>query len=336
MVEALVLTHRTRDFVPTRVVRGETRLARGDAAATGATTQHEPSASTENMPTRVDQRRARYGATRARAGVARARCGMYETKAAFIGSWRIARFRNDPRTTQPKDTTPRSFVHNRRAFRCPSRAAMTFSSARTPTRFFLLALALVATRGVDAGSSSGSSLGCDNWFTRLFTRGCGASENTEPCPVITTVSDFSLAAYVESHPWYVQEQQPNGYQPVESLFCVRASYAFEDDAKTVSSDPVPYPIISFLPLHNPSPKANSPLTSSSNFSKPPDCLGLQHRERRVRGRPASERAQNVTPSDRSRPRRPVETGGGPSVPAKQPTRPVLDRRGEPSHTSRRR
>ena len=111
------------------------------------------------------------------------------------------------------------------------------SSARTTTRFLLLALALIATRGVDAGSTSSSGGLCsgssNNWFSRLFCRGSNSDDAS--CPTITTVSPFDLSAYVESHPWYVQQQQPNGYQPIESLFCVRAAYAFEDEEKTTVS-----------------------------------------------------------------------------------------------------
>jgi lipocalin len=106
--------------------------------------------------------------------------------------------------------------------------------SRASVRAFLLALALVAARGVDAGNTTVGPGGTwKPWFSRLFSRGSARGENTETtCAPVPTASPFDLAAYVESHPWYVQEQQPNGYQPENSLFCVRAVYAFEDETRT--------------------------------------------------------------------------------------------------------
>jgi hypothetical protein len=69
------------------------------------------------------------------------------------------------------------------------------------------------------------------WFRRFFSSFAANDTNAARCPPVATASPFDLAAYVESHPWYVQEQQPNAYQPLSSLFCVRAAYAWEDAAK---------------------------------------------------------------------------------------------------------
>lgn len=46
---------------------------------------------------------------------------------------------------------------------------------------------------------------------------------TCPPPGFSSVSNFSLADYI-ARPWFPQQQSPNSYQPVGSLFCVRAEY----------------------------------------------------------------------------------------------------------------
>lgn len=107
-------------------------------------------------------------------------------------------------------------------------------SSRALARASLLSLALCALRGADASDAASSVSSSPGWFRRAFSS--SAAKDTAGdgprCPPVPTASPFDLAAYVESHPWYVQEQQPNAYQPASALFCVRAAYAWEDAAKT--------------------------------------------------------------------------------------------------------
>ena len=111
---------------------------------------------------------------------------------------------------------------------------MSALSSRALARACLLALALCAPRGADASDAASGAPSTFGWFRRFFSS--FAAKDTDAraarCPPVPTASPFDLAAYVESHPWYVQEQQPNAYQPLSSLFCVRAAYAWEDAAKT--------------------------------------------------------------------------------------------------------
>jgi len=57
-----------------------------------------------------------------------------------------------------------------------------------------------------------------------------APEEVPTCPPegFDTVKDLDINKYI-SAPWYVQEQMPVSYQPVEDLFCVRAHYEFVND-----------------------------------------------------------------------------------------------------------
>lgn len=104
-------------------------------------------------------------------------------------------------------------------------------SSRVLVRASLLSLALCALGGADASdAASASEPSSPGWFRRAFSSTAG--KDAASCPLVPTASPFDLEAYVESHPWYVQEQQPNGYQPASSLFCVRAAYAWENAAKT--------------------------------------------------------------------------------------------------------
>ena len=109
---------------------------------------------------------------------------------------------------------------------------MPFLSSRALARASLLSLALCALRGADASDAASGEPSSPGWFRRAFSSTAAKHALAASCPAVPTASPFDLAAYVESHPWYVQEQQPNGYQPASSLFCVRAAYAWEDEAKT--------------------------------------------------------------------------------------------------------
>jgi len=53
----------------------------------------------------------------------------------------------------------------------------------------------------------------------------------KPCPPVgfDSLPNFDLTAYV-SAPWYIQQQIPLVYQPVNQLYCVRAVYKPRDPA----------------------------------------------------------------------------------------------------------
>lgn len=53
------------------------------------------------------------------------------------------------------------------------------------------------------------------------------------CKTVNTSDPFDLKSYT-AHPWYVQQQQVINYQPLDSLFCVRASYTLAEGGGSVS------------------------------------------------------------------------------------------------------
>lgn len=59
------------------------------------------------------------------------------------------------------------------------------------------------------------------------------STSSSSCTPVTTADPFDLEAYAV-HPWYIQQQQPVRYQPLNSLYCVRASYTVAEDGASVS------------------------------------------------------------------------------------------------------
>eukprot|EP00923_Selenidium_pygospionis_P050055 GHVN01086351.1.p1 GENE.GHVN01086351.1~~GHVN01086351.1.p1 ORF type:complete len:115 (+),score=6.54 GHVN01086351.1:266-610(+) len=58
----------------------------------------------------------------------------------------------------------------------------------------------------------------------------GRAPLTKKCPPpgFDSLSKFSLSAYI-CRSWYVQEQVPIFYQPVDRLFCVRADYSLNEN-----------------------------------------------------------------------------------------------------------
>eukprot|EP00948_MAST-09A_sp_MAST-9A-sp1_P001755 g1755.t1 len=56
------------------------------------------------------------------------------------------------------------------------------------------------------------------------------SVNANDCPKVTTVPDLNITEYTRAS-WYVQKQQLTGYQKMEDLFCVTATY--KDEGKKV-------------------------------------------------------------------------------------------------------
>lgn|ERR1711966_42109 len=66
-------------------------------------------------------------------------------------------------------------------------------------------------------------LGCPSWAPAWL---CNKPKNV--CPVVTPVADFDVSKYTDKT-WYVQKQQVNGYQKVDDLFCVTATYNTGND-----------------------------------------------------------------------------------------------------------
>lgn len=52
---------------------------------------------------------------------------------------------------------------------------------------------------------------------------CGASLAAAACQTVVPVENLNVEEYTRAS-WFVQEQQVNGYQPEEDLFCVTATY----------------------------------------------------------------------------------------------------------------
>lgn len=57
--------------------------------------------------------------------------------------------------------------------------------------------------------------------------------SSSACKTVNTSDPFDLKNYT-AHPWYVQQQQVINYQPLDSLFCVRASYTLAEGGGSVS------------------------------------------------------------------------------------------------------
>ena len=66
-----------------------------------------------------------------------------------------------------------------------------------------------------------------------FLSSLSTTSSTASCTPVTTADPFDLEAYAV-HPWYIQQQQVVRYQPLNSLYCVRASYTVAEDGKSVS------------------------------------------------------------------------------------------------------
>lgn len=71
-------------------------------------------------------------------------------------------------------------------------------------------------------------------FSFLFTTAIAsvftvvqAQEDPLECPIVETVEDFDLDAYV-SAPWFVHQQAVNSYSPLEQNFCVVAEYEIKE------------------------------------------------------------------------------------------------------------
>lgn len=80
-----------------------------------------------------------------------------------------------------------------------------------------------------AGTSLiGGGAACGDGTLRAFRAqdvaggGCRCEKNLE-CKAVSTQQGFDLSTYI-SRPWYVQQQMPTQYLPVENNFCVSARY----------------------------------------------------------------------------------------------------------------
>jgi len=73
------------------------------------------------------------------------------------------------------------------------------------------------------------TLKCFAALIDLYTRAArGLSEGDESCPPVTTAPDFDLELYTSKR-WFVHQQAPTQYLPVETNFCAYADYdVFEE------------------------------------------------------------------------------------------------------------
>ena len=81
------------------------------------------------------------------------------------------------------------------------------------------------------------------------------------CPTVTTLGHLNLTGFTE-HTWYIQQQQITGYQSLDTLFCVTATYEL-DEGKTV-----PFFSGKVVAVHNYANKGkvNGPLENTSNMT----------------------------------------------------------------------
>lgn len=56
------------------------------------------------------------------------------------------------------------------------------------------------------------------------------STATAKCPTVSTVSEFNVTEYIRAS-WFIQEQQINGYQSQDDLYCVLATYNIDEHSK---------------------------------------------------------------------------------------------------------
>lgn len=71
--------------------------------------------------------------------------------------------------------------------------------------------------------------GSQPFFAKAQSDNAGSAAACPP-PLVKPVEPFDLASYLGE--WYVQAQAPNSYQPVNTLYCVKATYSLEDGATT--------------------------------------------------------------------------------------------------------
>merc|ERR1712216_265000 len=67
-------------------------------------------------------------------------------------------------------------------------------------------------------------------ITKAQSDNDGSAASAGPPPLVKPVEPFDLASYLGE--WYVQAQAPNSYQPMGTLYCVKATYSLEDGATT--------------------------------------------------------------------------------------------------------
>merc|ERR1712087_233785 len=72
--------------------------------------------------------------------------------------------------------------------------------------------------------------GSQPFFAKAQSDNDGSAASACPPPLVKPVEPFDLASYLGE--WYVQAQAPNSYQPVNTLYCVKATYSLEDGATT--------------------------------------------------------------------------------------------------------
>jgi len=66
-----------------------------------------------------------------------------------------------------------------------------------------------------------AALGLGLWFFR-------GGNDEDDCPEVSVQENFNVTEYTRKS-WFVQKQQVNGYQPLNSLYCVSATYNIGDE-----------------------------------------------------------------------------------------------------------
>ena len=59
------------------------------------------------------------------------------------------------------------------------------------------------------------------------------------CPAVEPLGTLNLTEFTK-HTWHIQQQQITGYQPLDSLYCVTATYYPDEDPATGKRRTVPF------------------------------------------------------------------------------------------------
>ena len=85
--------------------------------------------------------------------------------------------------------------------------------------------------------------------------------NNSDCPNIQLQNDVNLTEYIRAT-WYIQQQQINGYQPENDLYCVTATYNLDNHSHVPLFDGTVLSVYNYA-NHN---QVNGPHTPVNNYS----------------------------------------------------------------------
>lgn len=68
-----------------------------------------------------------------------------------------------------------------------------------------------------------------NQTANMYARGSGGVSGSK-CPTVTPIPDLNITEWIRSS-WFIQEQQVTGYQKVNDLFCVSATYDDQEGSR---------------------------------------------------------------------------------------------------------